>query len=312
MKAICSNCAKGINRRPSVIKSVKIGVFCSKGCFDKYRQGRPNPNRKTGRYIKCLGCNKNFYAKKSDLRRRRVYCSKKCFYKSIKTYQKCSHCHKTFYNRGNKKNVKYCSRKCAQFGRRKGIVFQCEWCENKIYKSKSLIEKHNFCGRKCANKYQARNKSKFICKICGKTFGLSKSLAENRKYEIKYCSMKCRNNDKEQRLFAAIRGNLAQLNKKGLNKLELAGQKILNDIGVSFNEQVLMFNKFLVDVLIPSRNLIIQWDGVYWHNNPRRKKLDKSQDAYLKQCGYHVLRITDLDIKNNKDKVYRHIKEAIQ
>ena len=44
----------------------------------------------------------------------------------------------------------------------------------------------------------------------------------------------------------------------GINKLELAGQKILKEIGIEFQEQVLMFNKFLVDVLIPSKNIIIQ------------------------------------------------------
>ena len=94
--------------------------------------------------------------------------------------------------------------------------------------------------------------------------------------------------------------------------MELTGQNILKDIGVKFNEQVLMFNKFLVDVLIPEKNIVIQWDGYYWHTKPKRIKLDKSQDAYLTKCGYKVLRITDQDIKNNKEQIYANITRAIQ
>ena len=73
-----------------------------------------------------------------------------------------------------------------------------------------------------------------------------------------------------------------------------------------------MFNKFLVDVLIPSKKLVIQWDGVYWHSKPKRKVLDQSQDAYFKACGYSVLRITDNQIKEDLEGVYANIKEAIR
>jgi very-short-patch-repair endonuclease len=91
------------------------------------------------------------------------------------------------------------------------------------------------------------------------------------------------------------------------------GREILLSLGIkNFNEQVLMFDKFLVDVLIPDKNLIIHWDGHYWHSKPRRILLDKSQDAYLEKCGYKVLRITDLEIKNNKERVYDNIKRAIR
>ena len=91
-----------------------------------------------------------------------------------------------------------------------------------------------------------------------------------------YCSWDCRIKDKEHIFNNSVKGNLANQNKKGLNKLELAGQKILKEIGVDFQEQVLMFNKFLVDVLIPNKNVIIQWDGEYWHTKPKRVLLDLS------------------------------------
>jgi len=109
-----------------------------------------------------------------------------------------------------------------------------------------------------------------------------------------------------------LTSTIRQQKKRGLNKLELAGRLILRDMGLDFNEQILMFDKFLADVLIKGRKLIIQWDGEYWHQKPKRKALDDSQDAYLGKCGYTVLRITDEQIKNELGVVYANIRRAIQ
>ena len=209
---------------------------------------------------------------------------------------------------------KYCSLECYRHStrpqRKTGKVFECEWCGRKVYKPKSLQREHKFCSKECANKWQARNKIEFICKICGKKFKWSKSRIKN--HNPLYCSWECRLKDKEHIRKNAIKGNLVQQSKKGLNKLELAGRKILQDLGIGFNEQVLMFDKFLVDILLKDSPIIIQWDGVYWHSKPKRKKLDISQDAYMKKCGYKVIRFTDEDIKNNKKKVYGNIERTIQ
>ena len=208
---------------------------------------------------------------------------------------------------------KYCSLECYRKSkhpqRKTGKIMKCEWCGKEIYKPKSSIRRHNFCSKNCANKWQSRNKKIFICKVCGKTFKLSKSSAEQEGRNPTYCSIACREKDPEY--MGHINGNLAQQNKKGLNKLELAGRKILQDLGIEFKEQVLMFNKFLVDVLLKNKKIIIQWDGIYWHSKPKRKQLDKSQDAYMKKCGYKVLRFTDKDIKNNIQKVYENLKRTI-
>jgi very-short-patch-repair endonuclease len=230
---------------------------------------------------------------------------------------KCLGCGKDEEKRRSKHSLFYCSlecyRKSKRPNRKKGKIINCLFCNKPIYKKKCQLRYENsFCSRVCANKYQGRRKSKFICKTCGNIFRLSKSLADSRQYAPKYCSIKCRDKDPDWVRNACIAGNLIQQNKKGLNKLELLGREILKEIGVSFKEQVLMFDKFLVDVLIAEKNLIIQWDGSYWHTRTERIKLDKSQDAYLTKCGYTVLRITDKDIKNNKERVYENIKRAIR
>jgi len=238
---------------------------------------------------------------------------------------KCPSCGETIEGHFSKMRV-YCSRKCYDSTRptavkRHIVVKICEICGNE-YETKDANQK--FCSIACQNEWQSRNKSKFICRTCGNTFGLSKSLADSREYEIKFCSIKCRNVDPEWRN-SNILANISQQNNKGLNKLELAGREILNEIGIEFNEQILICNKFLVDVFIPDKNIVIQWDGDYWHGNPiklkdgmpdkrqtRRMNFDKSQDTYMIKAGYTVLRFWEHDVKNNKNKIYEDIKRAIQ
>lgn len=227
----------------------------------------------------------------------------------------CIGCGKEVGLRRPKNKTNYCSlscyRKSKRPNRKTGKAIKCQYCGKEAYKPLSQLKgKNHFCSTNCANQYQGRNKIKFICKICGEKFYWSKS--RTKQANPLYCSWECRVQDKEHIFKNAIKGNVIQQNKKGLNNLELAGRKILKDIGVDFQEQVLMFNRFLVDVLIPNKNFIIQWDGEYWHTKPKRTTLDKSQDAYLKKCGYKVLRIADTQIKNNLKEVYANITRAIQ
>ncbi len=226
----------------------------------------------------------------------------------------CINCNKTITKRmpeGRHYCSLLCYRKSKRPQRRTGEIRKCEYCGKDTYKQKIHLKnsKNHFCSIKCANKFQGRNKLLFICKICGKEFKWSKSRITQA--NPTYCSINCRNKDKEHMMMCGINSTIKQQNKKGLNKLELKGREILNKLNIRFKEQVLMFNKFLVDILIINKKLIIQLDGEYWHNKPKRKQLDTSQDAYFKKCGYEVIRITDKQIKNNIEGVYANIKRAI-
>jgi len=133
--------------------------------------------------------------------------------------------------------------------------------------------------------------------------------------------MECRNNDPEY-IRGLIALNARQLRKKKPNKLELAGRRILEAISVNFEEQVLMYDKFCVDVLLTNYPIIVQWDGDYWHGNPgrfpeldkrqeKRCKLDRSQDAYLLTCGYTVLRFWESDVMKNPNQVTAKIERIL-
>lgn len=181
----------------------------------------------------------------------------------------------------------------------------CGQCNKTTYHSPVRMKKTNFCSNECWNDYQKAFKQSSICKICKQSFLHSKIVTSNRKYI--YCSNNCLKNDKEFLHKRSVAARISQLNKKGLNKLETRGSEILNELGIKHLIQQSLFNKFIVDVFIPENNLVIQWDGEYWHSLPKRKKLDISQDKYLKKCGYRILRITDKQIKFNVEEVKNKI-----
>ncbi len=91
----------------------------------------------------------------------------------------------------------------------------------------------------------------------------------------------------------------SQLRKDKPTKLEDKLCRILEELGIAFEPQAIIKDKFIVDIRIDS--LIIQADGDYWHGHPRfepltdrqkaQQKRDKAQDKYLTTCGYTVIRI---------------------
>ena len=235
---------------------------------------------------------------------------------------KCDYCGKEYktYISPRCKNH-FCSRECNYKARNTKEIKKCANCGKEIYVRKSEIKVNNFCSNKCFNDWQGRNKIKLICKICGKEFYRSASWIINKKGY--YCCIECRNKDENWKQKSVYKANIIQCNKKGLNKLEKKGNEILNRLNIKYETQYLINNKICVDVFIPEKNIIIQWDGNYWHGKnkkyeelePRIKKrvdLDKSQDEYLKKCGYKVIRFWEEYVMKKEEEVYDNIKRAIQ
>lgn len=99
-----------------------------------------------------------------------------------------------------------------------------------------------------------------------------------------------------------LRGLLQQQNSKQPTSIEKAVYEYLVLKGVIFEKQKLINDKFLVDAYIPSLNLVIEADGKYWHNLDRVVKKDKAENAYLKKCGFNLLRLSEEEIKTGKFK----------
>ena len=176
-----------------------------------------------------------------------------------------------------KEKLKYCSLECYRSSERpnnrKGKTVKCHRCGVDVYKPKNILgrsEKY-FCSQLCANKYQQET------------------------------------NDKTKMRENGVKSILSQIKNSKPTKLEIEGKNILNEIGICFTEQVPMFNKFIVDVLIENKKIVVQWDGEYWHLKKINKDRDNSQDKYLAKCGYRVLRYTDKQINKNREAVKKDI-----
>jgi very-short-patch-repair endonuclease len=134
--------------------------------------------------------------------------------------------------------------------------------------------------------------------------------------------MDCRDSDPDFLARLAKINQEQQRRGNGLNKLELAGRAILKRMGLEFEEQALLFGKFTVDVYLRDHGLIVQWDGDYWHGNPRmfmvlnaiqskNMGVDKRCDAYLRKCGLRVLRFWESDVKWRPEMVTTEITKAL-
>jgi len=267
----------------------------------------------------CLVCKSEFYVFPITIQRGHgKYCSKKCYAQSmIVNKKKCLICGKELKKTEGCVSGQYCSYECFGKSIRNRLQVECDFCGKILEKRKSHITKNNFCSKSCCDAFQRKGKTKYACKICKTEFVVR---GKARK-AVTYCSLKCRNSDPDflERLATQ---NCNQSHRKGLNKLEIAGSAILHKMGLDFKEQFLLFGKFTVDVYLEKQQLVIQWDGDYWHGNPkkfpvlnihqeRKNKNDRSCNAYLKKCGLHVLRFWESTVKNHPNVVVSEIKQVI-
>jgi very-short-patch-repair endonuclease len=97
----------------------------------------------------------------------------------------------------------------------------------------------------------------------------------------------------------------ARIQKDKPSKLEMKLAAMLDSLRVTYEQQVLIKDKFIVDFRVGM--LVIEADGGWWHGHPRfeplnprqvrQQKRDAARDKYLTVCGYTVVRIWDSDMK---------------
>lgn len=198
------------------------------------------------------------------------------------------------------------------------IEKKCEICNLSFETTRRTAK---FCSTSCYSKKRKETNVLCICNNCKKDFWVSKY-----RYNlglVKYCTIKCRNTSDDWINSNRIK-NINQLHKVGLNKLELMGRDLLNNLNIKFTEQTLICDKFVVDVFIPEKNVVIQWDGDYWHGHPstlkngkpnelQRKNIEKDKrvNKQLIENGFKVLRIWQKDLVNNPNYVIEKVKETL-
>jgi very-short-patch-repair endonuclease len=93
----------------------------------------------------------------------------------------------------------------------------------------------------------------------------------------------------------AVNANL-KLQSTRPTSIERALMGALDAAGIAYEFQYVVGDKFLCDFGFPDAMLIVETDGSYWHRTERQKKQDASKDAYLRACGFTVLRLTDVQV----------------
>jgi very-short-patch-repair endonuclease len=85
--------------------------------------------------------------------------------------------------------------------------------------------------------------------------------------------------------------------------------KVLRDRrcgGLKFRRQVRM-ESFVADFLCKEHHLVVEVDGGI---HRKRKSYDRERDAFLRACGYRVLRITNREIKADLPLVLARIRRS--
>lgn len=208
----------------------------------------------------------------------------------------------------------YCSLECYRGGKRPqrktGEDRVCKFCGTGFYVPKSRVDRGqgDFCTIQCHNDNQGRGKTAHVCKMCGGSFRWSPSRTASGKYKVTYCTIACRDADPLRRELLMGMNERQQLKK--MTRAEAAGYAVLDSLGVPYERQAQFNGKFTPDATVTAARLVVQFDGDYWHDRKgtsteariqRRVALDKSQDAYLRACGWSVVRLWESDLLRDPD-----------
>jgi len=98
--------------------------------------------------------------------------------------------------------------------------------------------------------------------------------------------------------------------------------KWLSSLGISYQHNALLYNKFFVDFLL-SNSCVIEVFGDYWHGNAdvfpslnntqqRQKAKDKSRMAYLTKCGHRFIVLWEKNIKDGTFKSNPELRDALK
>lgn len=106
----------------------------------------------------------------------------------------CTTCGDEYYKRPCKADEsKYCSRKCADIGRRKGTPRTCEYCGESYHCRPSREGESRFCSRNCKDSFKRERvewREEIACSRCGET--LLRTPFEVERRSEHFCDDECR------------------------------------------------------------------------------------------------------------------------
>ena len=281
--------------------------FCGRPCYNQHIQAPTHA---------CVTCGSVYHPGRKDSR----FCSLVCAAEQRKRRapeRTCASCAQTYTPHSRHHTSTFCSLECYRRRESHSASKVCDWCMQTFHGERSYIQERRFCSHACTNAWQGRNKDIYTCRICSQPFKWSPS---RKKTNPTYCSLKCRDLDPARREQLVRMQALQQALCP--NRNEILGCKTLADAGLAFEAQHSFKGKFVVDALLENAPIVIQFDGDYWHGHPdkhpnpdrRQKKrmaLDKSQDAYMRTCGYLVVRVWESELQRDPSILITRIQQLL-
>jgi very-short-patch-repair endonuclease len=256
-KGVCKICG-GATRLEKV-------ATCSKECRAKipeWRRQQPEwATRDTVKRVNCEQCGLQFEVSKKKLDCR--FCSRNCFseWKSV-TYSGRKLTPEWLKNQSNAK-------------RRENVVkygdYECEVCNKKFETNLSLRSHRSYCTSSTTEQQNVR------CEICNRTF------KRQRNYEchIKLKHDSDRNELHRKTVSIACQGREFQKTSKQEIKFYERLKEIFGEENVTHKFHVEGVNHEY-DFYVPHLNLIIEYDGDYWHGNKARHELNNDMKRQYK------------------------------
>ncbi len=104
-----------------------------------------------------------------------------------------------------------------------------------------------------------------------------------------------------------IRNKIKQARAKQIfplkdSSIEVKIQNFLKELNIEFftHQYINIKHAYQCDILIPSKNLVIECDGDYWHHYPIGREIDHVRTQELINQGFKVLRLWEFEIKDMK------------
>src|SRR3990167_7271714 len=204
--------------------------------------------------------------------------------------KKCLKCNKEF--KSPPSGAKCCSTSCAHKGK---IPWWIKNNEINPFNKPEIREK-----LKKLNKLNTGNKNHFFNKK--HTLKSREKISETHKGQIPWNKNKT-GIYSEKTIEKIRKARLNQTFNKKDSSIELRMGALLKSLGVEYQKQVPLYKIAIVDFYIPSKNLVIQVDGCYWHgcpehfpNRSEKREKDLKQDQVLENNGLKVIRFWEHEI----------------
>jgi len=96
--------------------------------------------------------------------------------------------------------------------------------------------------------------------------------------------------------------------------IEVKLQKFLDELKIVYEKHKYMYisHAYQCDIFIPSLNLVLEADGLYYHNYPIGREIDKIRTKELKELGFNVIRLWEQDINKMDLEDFKRLIDNVQ